>query len=89
MDRICKLNILIIGISVLAVKYNNPIGFFPAIFICGLDVVLCSLYGLEAIYSLIMNSISTLFKIFFAVLIAAIATVLGQALLEIVPGKWK
>jgi len=87
--RLCQLNIAVIGISLAAIKYNSPLGCFPAIFICGLDVIVCSIYGLEAVYTLIMNSIKTIIKAFFALLIAAVALLLGQALLEIVPGKWK
>jgi hypothetical protein len=89
MDRLCKLNIIVIGISLVAIKYNNHLGCFPAIFICALDVIVCSLYGLEAVYSLIMNSLKTIIKAFFSLLLAAMALLLGQALLEIVPGKWK
>ena len=87
--KLCQLNIVVIGISLAAIKYNSPLGCFPAIFICGLDVIVCSIYGLEAVYTLIMNSIKTIIKAFFALLIAAVALLLGQALLEIVPGKWK
>eukprot|EP00091_Calanus_sinicus_P008198 TRINITY_DN19915_c0_g1_i1.p1 TRINITY_DN19915_c0_g1~~TRINITY_DN19915_c0_g1_i1.p1 ORF type:complete len:151 (-),score=41.28 TRINITY_DN19915_c0_g1_i1:48-500(-) len=89
MDRLCKLNIIVIGISLVSIKYNNHLGCFPAIFICALDVIVCSMYGLEAVYSLIMNSLKTIIKAFFSLLIAAVALLLGQALLEIVPGKWK
>ena len=87
--RLCQINIAVIGISLAAIKYNSPLGCFPAIFICGLDVIVCSIYGLEAVYTLIMNSIKTIIKAFFALLIAALALLLGQALLEIVPGRWK
>ena len=89
-DRLCKLNIMVIGVSLLAIKYKNPLGCFPAIFICGLDVIVCSIYGLQAVYSLIMDSVKTIIKAFFSLLIAAVAFLYGQALLEIVPrGQWK
>merc|ERR1711936_1185733 len=90
-DRLCKLNIIVIGISLIAIKYKIQFGCFPAIFICGLDVIVCSLYGLQAVYSLIINSIRTVIKGFLSLLIAAIALLYGQALLEIVPVpiNWK
>eukprot|EP00092_Neocalanus_flemingeri_P089884 GFUD01113813.1.p1 GENE.GFUD01113813.1~~GFUD01113813.1.p1 ORF type:complete len:140 (+),score=23.67 GFUD01113813.1:52-471(+) len=88
-DRLCKLNIIVIGVSLLTTKYGIPLGCYPAIFISGLDVIVCSLYGLQALYSLILDSVKTIISAFISLLIAALALLYGQALLEIVPGSWK
>ena len=51
----------------------------PAVFIAGLDVIVCSLYSLSYFYSLLLNSLKGILALF----VAALAMIYGEALLNI------
>ena len=90
--RLCKLNILAIGASLVSIKYkasqperiqcNNSLfqfipGILPAVFITGVDVIFCSIYSLRYFSSLLLNSLKGILALF----VAAVAMIYGEALL--------
>ena len=90
--RLCKLNILVIGASLMSIKYkasqperiqcNIPLfqfipGILPAVFITGVDVIFCSIYSLRYFSSLLLNSLKGILALF----VAAVAMIYGEALL--------
>ena len=58
-------------------------GCIPAVFVCGLDVIFCSMYGLQCVYSLIINSLKTIIAAFLAVCVGAVAMIYGQLMLDL------
>merc|ERR1711974_82849 len=78
-NRLCKLNIVIIGASLVSVKHQFIPGILPAVLIAGVDALACSLYSLRYLYSLLINSL----KGVLALCVAALAMVYGEALLTI------
>ena len=59
------------------------LGCVPAVIVCGLDVVLCSVYGLRCLYSLVMDSLKTILAAGLALSLAAVATMFGQAMIQV------
>ena len=54
-------------------------GTLPALFITGIDVIVCSIYSLRYFTSLLLNSL----KGVLALCVAAVAMIYGEALLSI------
>jgi len=82
-NRLCQLNILSIVISLASIKYKFLLGCVPAIIVCGLDMVLCSLYSLHCLYSLLVTSLKTILAAILALSLAAMATMFGQAMIQV------
>ena len=59
------------------------LGCVPALIVCGLDVVLSSVYGLRCLYSLVMDSLKTILAAGLALSLAAVATMFGQAMIQV------
>ena len=59
------------------------LGCVPAVMVCGLDVLLCSVYGLRYLYSLVMDSLRTILAAGLALSLAAVATMFGQAMIQV------
>jgi len=81
----CKLNVVALGGSLLALKLNIPLGCLPAILMCALDVLLCSYFGISSLCGLVFDSIRSILRAGFSLILAGAALLYAQALYEILP----
>jgi len=81
----CKLNVVALGGSLLALKMNIPLGCLPAILMCALDVLLCSYFGISSLCGLVFDSIRSILRAGFSLILAGAALLYAQALFEILP----
>jgi len=84
-NRACKLNVVALAGSLLALKLKIPLGCLPAILMCILDVILCSYFGISSLCSLVFDSIRSILRAGFSLLLAGAVLLYAQALYEILP----
>ena len=55
--RVCKVNVVVLGASLVALRVRQPLGCLPALLVCAADILLLSYCGVSALCSLFMDSV--------------------------------
>merc|ERR1719394_115388 len=85
MLKVCKVNILALGVSLVALRYDQPLGCLPALIVCGFDVIFFAYQGLTFFYSIFTDIVKNIFGVAVAALIALVALLYIQALWDQLP----